>query len=473
MTRLGLALISKNEEATLPTLLASIEGAFDRVTLLDTGSTDDTVLIFREWAQAQEGLSWADARYEWRDDFADARTHAERLLMEEPVDWICWADCDDEIAGARNLRALCDMAHPDAVALVADYAYAHDERGNCVCTLKRERAVRAGRGTWTGRVHEAQLLDGPTVTVDPDSCVWVHRKPMTDAPVSNERNLRILRAWNDEEPDNPRVLAYLGTELAAQGAHEEAAGWFKRYLGVDSGWPEERAQVHRKLAACLMALGQAGEAAEVAVRGLLVVPGFADNYLALAQAAYLQGRYQEAIFWAHETLRLGQPDTLLILNPLDYVVEPRYVLCAAHTARGEWMDALQHGEEALRLVPQHELLAQGVAFARREAKIQHTASTLTGVARMLLAHDEQSKALRVLEDCVPHFAIDHPEVVGLRSLVRERLAFVGAPDAYTRHYQEGGSKPEGAVEDYAGVCEHLPRARFLLDGVREQIEEAA
>jgi len=475
MSTIGLALISKNEEATLPTLLASIEGAFDRVVLLDTGSTDDTVRIFREWAQEapQQGVSTEVDTFEWVDDFAAARTAAEELLMREPVEFVCWADCDDEIVGAKNLRQLCDHCPNEAVALVADYAYAHDQQGNCVCTLRRERVVRAGHGTWTGRVHEAQLLNGPTVPIDPAHCVWVHRKPMEDAPHSSDRNLRILTRWNEEEPDQPRILAYLGTELAAQGQHEQAVAWFDQYLAAGSGWPEECAQVHRKLAASLMALGDLERAVGVALKGLLVVPGFADNYLSLAQATYLQGRHQEAIFWAHETLRLGQPDTLLILNPLDYVVEPRYVLCASHTARGEWQEALTHGEQALQIVPYHGLLAQGVAFARREAKIHHTAHTFAGAARLLVAHDEQSKALTVLEDCVPHFAVDHPEVVGLRSAVRERLAFIDAPDAYERHYQEGGSKPEDAVEDYAGVCEHLPRARFLLDGLLEQIEEAA
>lgn len=483
MSTIGLALISKNEEQTLPTLLASIEGAFDRVVLLDTGSTDATVDVFQTWAKEQP-LTYSVGRFEWCDDFAAARTAAENLLTngtpdhpvpvggEPMVDWITWADADDEIVGAKNLRQLCDHCPSEAVALVADYQYAHDEQGNCVCTLKRERVVRAGHGTWTGRVHEAQLLDGPTIPIDPAHCVWVHHKPMQDAPASSDRNLRILQQWNDEEPGQPRILAYLGTELAAQGQHEQAIRWFDEYLRAGSGWPEECAQVHRKLAASLMAMSDLERAVDVALRGLLVAPGFADNYLSLAQASYLMGKHAEAIHWAHETLRLGQPDTLLILNPLDYVVEPRYVLCAAHTARGEWQEAVAHGEQALQVVPYHGLLAQGVAFARREAKIHHTANTFAGAARLLVAHDEQSKALRVLEDCVPHFAVDHPEVVGLRSMVRERLAFIDAPDAYERHYQEGGSKPEDAVEDYAGVCEQLPRARFLLDGLLEQIEEA-
>ena len=47
---LGLALIVRNEEEALPRLLESIEGVFDRIVLVDTGSTDATKKVFTEWA---------------------------------------------------------------------------------------------------------------------------------------------------------------------------------------------------------------------------------------------------------------------------------------------------------------------------------------------------------------------------------------------------------------------------------------
>jgi glycosyltransferase involved in cell wall biosynthesis len=72
-------LIVKDEEHSLPRVLASIRGAFDRVVLVDTGSTDGTVAVFEEWALA-ERCSYEIGRFEWRDDFAAARRHADALL---------------------------------------------------------------------------------------------------------------------------------------------------------------------------------------------------------------------------------------------------------------------------------------------------------------------------------------------------------------------------------------------------------
>jgi hypothetical protein len=95
---LGLALIAKNEESTLPHLLASTDGAFDQIALLDTGSTDRTVEVFEKWAKTQSNTNCRVGHFEWRDDFAAARNAADELL---DTDWLCTADCDDEIIGAE------------------------------------------------------------------------------------------------------------------------------------------------------------------------------------------------------------------------------------------------------------------------------------------------------------------------------------------------------------------------------------
>src|SRR5689334_8479307 len=109
MPTIGLALIAKNEEATLPRLLASVEGAFDQVVLCDTGSTDRTVKVFGDWCKRQTGVRWRVVRHKWTDDFAAARNKSYKSLTS---DWCCWADCDDEIIGANRLREAARSAAP-------------------------------------------------------------------------------------------------------------------------------------------------------------------------------------------------------------------------------------------------------------------------------------------------------------------------------------------------------------------------
>jgi tetratricopeptide (TPR) repeat protein len=463
MTTIGLALIVKNEEAALPTLLASIGGgAFDQVVLVDTGSTDQTVRVFQDWAAAQPGLRQRVAHFEWVNDFSAARRYAQTFL---DCDWEVWADADDEIQGASNLRMLAEQAEPQVAAFICGYNYAQDPQGNCVCYLKRERLVRRGMGVWAGRVHEAQTLNGPVTYVPADVAEWVHRKRF-DSPQVPERNLKILREWVKDAPTDPRVLGYLGTEELTRGRTKQAMSWFRKYLALEPGWDEERAQIHRRYALALMSDGEYDKAIDTALEAIKLLPSWPDSYITLAEAYLLKGQYHKAIEWARTALLRGAPDTLLIVNPLDYVVNPRQVLAGAFAALERTEDAIAECNQILELAPYHGQIQEERQKLMVVAKREATAQTFCGCAEMLIAHDEQLKARAVLESA-PHFVIDHPRVVALRSMLNERLAWIDDTSDYAEHYETGGTKPEDFVDDPVAVGNVLPRCSFLLAGLRE------
>lgn len=471
----GLAIIARNEGPRIDRLLATCAGAFDQVVLVDTGSTDDTIEIFEAWAQTQvttdrPHFTWTVDRFEWCDDFAAARNHADSLLT---TDWRSWADCDDELRGAGRLRELAATAPPELAGYVFDYAYAHDAHGNVSCRLKRERLVRAGASSWGGRIHEAQLLEGPATFMGPEVCEWVHR-PAGEGR-DPDRNLKILSRWLEEEPHNPRVLAYMGTETLARGQLDEAQGYFTRYLAEDTGWDEERAQVHRKMAQTLIAAGKLDQAEQAAHQALRTMPLWPDSYLTLAEVAYHRQEWRNAGDWAKRVLELGTPDTLLIINPLEYTMQPRVILAGAMGALGQLEAAIATAQEVLDVIPDHQEVAKTAAVWQGQVKREEAARRAITDAQVLVAHDEQAKALILLEQAVPYFAQDHPDVVTIRSQLRERLAFLHDSCSYAEHYETGGSKPEDFMDDeralqVAGV---LPRAQFLLAGLVEQIEAKA
>lgn len=482
--RIGLALIARDEQDTLPTLLESIAGAFDRVVLLDTGSTDRTVEIFETWAQAErqsqgEGFTSQTGTFPWGDDFAAARNAADKLLVfagldpavgnpggvQMPlVDWTCWADCDDELVGAQNLRSLAAQAPAELAAYMADYEYAHDGFGNCICLLRRERLVRAGNATWTGRVHEAQLVQGPAQMIDPAIARWVHRKPPT-AAASSDRNVRILTAWEQEEPENARVLAYLGTENLARGDLAAAEPFFHRYLALKTGWDEERAQVHRKLAVCLLERGDLDGAEQVALQALTVLPLWPDSYLTLSAVCHQRHEWAKCEQWARRVLELGTPDTMLIVNPLEYSFTPRLLLASALGGQQKFEEAVEVGTAAFELVPTHQDLQRGLELWRQQVKRLHTTNTVLGLADLLVQHDEQGKALELLDACAPYYVHSDPRFVAYRSALRERLGAL--TDAQP---QDERGIPDEELEN---VVPMLSRAGFLLNGVREQLELAA
>lgn len=161
----GLGLIARDEERTLPRLLASCDGAFDEVVLVDTGSQDATIARFEQWAATQPGTVCRVEHFRWIDDFAAARQVALDALS---TDWCVWADCDDELQGAQELRGAAAAADPETVALTARYDYVPTEHAQHV------RLIRRGRGRWHGVVHEVLAVDGRVDRLPGNGVRWVH-----------------------------------------------------------------------------------------------------------------------------------------------------------------------------------------------------------------------------------------------------------------------------------------------------------
>jgi tetratricopeptide (TPR) repeat protein len=470
---LSMVLIARDEAENIEPCFSSWWDHVDEVVLCDTGSQDDTIKRARVFAAERGELhKLIITEYEWHDDFAAARNHADSCATGR---WMCWADLDDVVEGAELLRQLAAAAPSDVNAFMFDYEYARDQHGNVICTLKRERLIRAdtpGR-TWLGRVHEAQTLEGQVTLVGAEQAVWRHRKQPDPERVST-RNLDILEQWVLDEPENGRVLQYLGTERAANGKHAEAIDAYRRYLELDGEPAEYRAQCRRKLACSLIALAQPQAAFAAGVEAAGENPDWPDCWLTLAQASYLLGRHESAIQFAEQVLRRGMPESLLILNPLDYTVEPRVVIAGSLQALGRLDEAIGIAEEVLAKVPGHYLIAPAYGEWLSQRKREQTARTWLSCVELLCAHDEQAKALALLEETCPYFIQDAPAIVAARSQLRERLLFARRPALYAEHYTSGGSKKEDMVDDekVTELCEALPRVQFLARTIRE-IREAA
>ena len=92
----SLTMIVKNEEENLPRCLASVEGVFDEIIVVDTGSTDRTKEIAREF-----GAKVFD--FEWIDSFAAARNEA---LSHATGDYAFWLDADDVVEPVERVKLL-------------------------------------------------------------------------------------------------------------------------------------------------------------------------------------------------------------------------------------------------------------------------------------------------------------------------------------------------------------------------------
>lgn len=144
MIRLSLCMIVKNEEAVLTRVLASAIQFADEILVADTGSTDRTVEIARQYTKHIY-------HYPWNDDFAAARNFiCEKVSTEY---WI-WLDADD-IVPAESITAILKLKEtlsksPQPDVVMMKYVAGFQPDGTSAFTYNRERTgIFAGKDAST------------------------------------------------------------------------------------------------------------------------------------------------------------------------------------------------------------------------------------------------------------------------------------------------------------------------------------
>lgn len=152
--KVSLCMIVKNEENRLSNCLNSVKDFVDEMIIVDTGSTDNTKEIAKQF-----GAKIYD--FEWCYDFSKARNEA---LKHATKDYILWLDADDtfdqaDIDKLMDLKQKLSTNNLDLVWMYYDYR--HDNNGNVTYTFQNERLFRNHRGiTWNCVVHEVLDLKG-------------------------------------------------------------------------------------------------------------------------------------------------------------------------------------------------------------------------------------------------------------------------------------------------------------------------
>jgi tetratricopeptide (TPR) repeat protein len=89
MPTVGLSMIVKNEAQTLGLCLQSVSGIVSQIVVADTGSTDNTPDVARQFGATVVSVPW-------ENHFANARNAALKLMS---TDWVLVLDADEELGG--------------------------------------------------------------------------------------------------------------------------------------------------------------------------------------------------------------------------------------------------------------------------------------------------------------------------------------------------------------------------------------
>ena len=141
-------MIVKNEEDVIARCLDSVSRCVDEIIIADTGSSDRTKEICRDFTDKVFD-------FEWTDDFAAARNFS---FSKATGDYLMWLDADDVVSSEnigllKELKKTLAQKNPDVV--MCRYVTSFDENGTPLFSFFRERLLkRTANFKWEGFIHE-------------------------------------------------------------------------------------------------------------------------------------------------------------------------------------------------------------------------------------------------------------------------------------------------------------------------------
>ena len=232
---LSLCMIVKDEEEMLPRCLAAVAPAVDEIVIVDTGSTDRTIEIAREYSATV-------IEREWTGSFSDARNAS---FEAATGDWIIYLDADEVLVpeDTARLRNLTGRTWREAFYLV-ETSYTGELGDGAAITNNALRVFRnRPHYRFEGRLHEQIAHNLPLYAADrlEQSSVRVEHYgylgAVRDAKEKSRRNLDLLKAQQAESPTDAFLHFNLGTEYSVLGDYSSALTEFEQRLepGTEPG----------------------------------------------------------------------------------------------------------------------------------------------------------------------------------------------------------------------------------------------
>ncbi len=153
MATISVCMIVKNEEETLERCLTSLAGIADETIIVDTGSTDKTREIAKQFTDKVFD-------YEWDDDFAAARNFS---LEKATCEFVYTADADEVIDAENRERFLTLKGALLPEVEVVEMAYAnqlsHNTTANFDTEYRPKLFKRMRRFCFVDPIHEVLRTD--------------------------------------------------------------------------------------------------------------------------------------------------------------------------------------------------------------------------------------------------------------------------------------------------------------------------
>jgi len=359
---LSLALIVKNEEKNLARCLDSVEGLWDELVIIDTGSTDKTVEIAKRYTQNIH-------HFKWVKDFAKARNFA---FSKCNYPWIIWLDADDQLKpeDVKKIREeflkIQDLDQFDYILI--NYHYWVEPpviTGTPKATQLRERIIRRNKAKWVGRCHEHITVEWSRCYTIQDAAVW-HMRDEEDRRADNRRNLELMILEVEEAP-NQRNLFYLGNEYVAVGDHKKAVDCYMRAYKQPEN-PDTTFQAAYKLAQSYYELDKKDDALIWYITAIRHDPAYREPLLGIASIYMERKDYRKVVFWLETAINIPEPkNPVMVILKDNYTWVPYNQLSQAYYFLKNYKKSIAASEQLYEYTRQTSILSD-IELSRKTLK---------------------------------------------------------------------------------------------------------
>lgn len=355
MVTISLCMIVKNEEDVIARCLESVSDLVDEINIVDTGSTDKTKEIVKQFTDRIFDFKWIH-------HFADARNFS---FQQATCDYIFWLDADDVLMAEdqEKFKVLKESLTPNIDAVSMNYHLSFDNEGNVSSLIRRNRLVRREKQfRWIGAVHEYLEVSGNLIESD----VSVSHLPLQH---DHQRNITIYKKLlQSGEPLSPRDTFYYANELLDHNEIEDAIFYYELFLTSKQGWVEDNINACFKLADCYSKLNDKENNVSSILRSFEYDTPRPEACCRLGHHFIEQAKNHEAIFWYEQALTIKPKPNAPFQNKTFTTWLPHLQLCVLYDRLQQYELANTHNELARVYLPHDPKILHNKSYFDRLLK---------------------------------------------------------------------------------------------------------
>jgi len=287
--------ICKNEEKFVKRWYDSMKEA-DKIIVLDTGSTDNTVNLLKECG-AEVYVKKIEP---WRFDVA--RNESLKLIPEEFE--ICVCTDLDEVFDKGWKSILLDNWKNDTTRMRYKYNWSFDEYGNPGTSFYLNKIHLRNNYKWTHPVHEV-LTSLKEEKEDIAHNIILNHYP--DKLKSRKSYLPLLELSVKEDPLDDRNMHYLGREYMYYCNWDKCIDTLKKHLSLENAtWKDERAASMRFIARSYKSKNEIELAKNWYLKAIDEAPYLREAYVEYAYLLYEEKNYNDAYYFLKKALEIKE-----------------------------------------------------------------------------------------------------------------------------------------------------------------------